>query len=274
MRDQTGANWLAHFLNGTSTLLRLQGPSLLETKDREAGHCQVFFFSMRIFEISRALIYTEPTFLAIPEWSSAIEAYWTQHPESWTSKEALFDILPQFVGLAIRSLYFVGKAQTMQWQEHCQHATLLAQEGLSLQSALLHWHSHCLLPACLTGQDKKPEALIARVYYHTISIYLDGIFSYHTPFIATYAPVSPILDSSVIDSHVASILDLSCELLAQGTAGILLFFPLRVAGARAKSCCVQSEILSALHTIVKRGFVVAESFVEDLSGLWVRRALG
>jgi hypothetical protein len=273
MRDQTGENWLAHFLNGTSTLLRLQGPRILDPQDKEMDHRQVFFFSMRVFEISRALIYTEPTFLATPEWSKTIAAYWIQHPASWTPKEALFDILPRSVDLAIRTLDFDGRAQNMQWQEQYQCATSLGQEGLSLQSALIHWHSNFLLPACLTGQEKQPELLIARVYYHTVSIYLDGIFSYHTPFSATYAPISPILDRSVIYSHVAAILDLSQELLAQGTAGILLFFPLRVAGARAKHSRAQNEILSALHTIVQRGFVVAESFIEDLSGLWACKVL-
>jgi hypothetical protein len=230
MRDHTGTNWLAHFMNGTGTLLRLQGPSLLEPQDKETEHRQVFFFSMRIFEISRALIYTDTTFLVTP-------------------------------------------AQTMQWQEQRQRATKLAQEGFFLHSALLHWHSHSLLPVCLTGQEKQPETLIARVYYHTISIYLDGIFSYHMPFTATYAPSSPILDCSAIDNHVTSILNLSQELLAQGTAGILLFFPLRVAGARAKDSRAQSEILGSLRTIVQRGFVVAESFVEDLSDLWARKPL-
>ncbi|KAF3050313.1 hypothetical protein E8E11_010520 [Didymella keratinophila] len=177
MRDHTGANWLAHFLNGTSSLLRLQGPSLLEPQDDGTKQRQVFLLNIRIFEISRALIYTEPTFLATPEWSKAIDTYSAQHPASWTPKEALFDVLPQFVDLAIRTLDFVGNSQTVQWREQYQQATSLAQEGLSLRSALLHWNSNSLLPFCLTGQDNQPETLIARVYYHTISIYLDGIFS-------------------------------------------------------------------------------------------------
>lgn len=274
MRDHTGANWLAHFLNGTSTLLRLQGPELLEPQDKDTEHRQVFFFSMRIFEISRALIYTEPTFLATPEWSNAIDAYWIQHPASWTPKEVLLDILPQVVDLAIQTFDFVSKAQAMQWQDQCQSATSLAQGGLFLRSALLHWHSSSFSPLTTSDQEKQPEMLIAGLYYHTISIYLDGIFSYHTPFTATCAPLSPVLDRGTIDGHVASILDMSQKLLAQGTAGILLFFPLRVAGARARDCRSRTEILGLLQTIVQRGFAVASSFVEDLSDLWALKALG
>ncbi|KAF1932134.1 uncharacterized protein M421DRAFT_416861 [Didymella exigua CBS 183.55] len=272
MRDHTGANWLAHFLNGTSTLLQLQGPGLLETQDKENEHRQAFFFSTRIFEISRALIYTEPTFLATPKWSTAIEAYWIQRPGAWTSKEALFNILPQFVDLAIRNLEFVISAEDMLWQEQNQCATSLAQEGLVLQSALLQWQLDSLLSTPPDIQENRTDAetLLAQLYYHTISIYLDGIFSYQVPFTATSAPVSPVLDRITVDNHVDSILSLSQGLLAQGTAGIFLFFPLRVAGARARNSWTQAEILRLLRIIVKRGFAVATSFVEDLNNLWVK----
>lgn len=273
MRDHTGENWLAHFLNGTGTLLRLQGPDFLGHQDKRAEHCQTFFFSARIFEISRALIYTRPTFLAAPEWSTAIEAYWTRHVDTWTPKEILFDMLPRFVDLAMRTLDFVDQAEINErpGPEQDQRASSLAQEGLLLRSVLLHLYMDSLLPASLDNQDKSLEILLASVYYHTISIYLDGVFSYHMPFTAAHAPASPILDRTAIGDHVANILNLSQELLAQGTAGILLFFPLRVAGARASNHGLQTKILILLHTIVQRGFMVASSFVEDLNRLWVQR---
>lgn len=255
-------------------MLRLQGPNILALENKENEHRRTFFFSTRIFEISRALIYTEPTFLSASEWSVAIETYWGQHPEAWTPKEALFNILPQFVDLGIRTLNFVNNAQSMQnmqWQEQDRCATSLALKGLVLQSALLQWHVDFLLRTSFDIEnDNNPDAEthIAEVYYHTISIYLDGIFSYHAPFTATSAPASPVLQRDVIDNHVVSILDLSQELLVQGTAGVLLFFPLRVAGARTRDSWTQAKILRLLHTILQRGFAVALSFVDDLSNLW------
>lgn len=161
----------------------------------------------------------------------------------------------------------------MLWQEQDQCAASLAQEGLILQSELLQWHLDLLLGSSPGIQEEQPdtEMLVAQLYYHTISIYLDGVFSYHAPFTTMNAPASPILDCHTIDSHVESILTLSQELLVQGTAGIFLFFPLRVAGARARDSQTQAEILRLLHVIVKRGFAVALSFVEDLSELWAQR---
>lgn len=187
-----------------------------------------------------------------------------------TPKEALFDMLPQFVSLAIRTLDFVSKILGMKQYVQNKTAMSLAQEGLVLQSALSQWHVASILEVSheLQGKNYNAEALLARLYYHTISIYLDGIFSYHTVFIMTSAPLSPVLKRETIADHVASILLLSHELLLHGAAGILLFFPLRVAGARAWDSCTQAEILRLLRTVVQRGFAVALSFVEDLSGLW------
>lgn len=270
MRDPTGTNWLAHFLHGTSTMLCLQGPSMLLHSSKEYENHQAFFISARIFEISRALIYTEPTFLTTPEWSAAVEMYWTQHPTFWTPKEALFDILPQFVELAMRTLSFAIDVQSIPEQGRHGTATSLAQEGLVLESKLFDWYTNfsSWIPIKSGKSGPDSELCIALLYYHTISIYLDGIFSYYAPFTASSAPASPILDRAVIESHVDSILILSQELLAQGCAGILLFFPLRVAGARAWDLETRLSILQILSLIAQRGFNVAQSFVLDLSSLW------
>ncbi|KAF2622748.1 hypothetical protein BU25DRAFT_205072 [Macroventuria anomochaeta] len=273
MRDSTGTNWLAHFLHGTSTILRMQGPNMLILPNKDTEQRQMFFFGARIFEIVRALIFTEPTFLAEPEWKLATKLYWIQHMGAWTPKEALFDILPQFVDLGTRTLHFVTNAQNMPQQVQHYSATSLAQEGLVLQSTLLHWHSDFTSWASLSvdGNKLDVEISIARVYYHTISVYLDGIFSYHVPFTSASAPPSPTLSSTVVGGHVRQILMTSGSLLDQGSAGILLFFPLRVAGARARDRSTRFEILQLLETITLRGFSVAQSFVNDLNELWARQ---
>ncbi|KAJ8111760.1 hypothetical protein OPT61_g5723 [Boeremia exigua] len=270
MRDATGTNWLAHFLHGTSTMLCLQGPRMLMVSGKENEHHQTFFLSARIFEISRALIYTEPTFLAAPKWSAATEAYWIQNPLAWTPKEALFDMLSQFVDLAIRTLSFATEPQSVPQHEQYTTALSLAQEGLDLESALSTWYIafSSWAPGDANKPDCEAETRMAQVYYYTISIYLDGIFSYHAPFTIPSAPACPTLDRIVVESYVDSILALSQSLLAGGCAGILLFFPLRVAGARAWDFRTRMDILRILNVIVQRGFAVAQSFVDDLSDLW------
>lgn len=271
MRDVTGTNWLLHFLHGTSTILRVQGPGVLTLPGMKNKQRQAFLFSTRIFEIARALIFTEPTFLAAPEWTNAIELYWAQHPDAWTPKDALFDILPQFVDLGIRTLRFAAHAEDMPQWELYDLAVPLGEEGLILRSTILQWYSDCTTLESLTIDGNKPISgmRIAHAYFHTISIYLDGIFSYHAPFTSESSPSSPILHRTEIDAHVERILAISDELLHQGCAGILLFFPLRVAGARARDQSTRSEILRLLQTIMQRGFMVAQSFVEDLNDLWV-----
>ncbi len=270
MRDATGTNWLAHFLHGTSTMLCLQGPSMLVLSGDEPKHHQAFFFSARIFEISRALIYTEPTFLSNPEWSAAVESHWLQNPLDWTPKEALFDILPRFVDLAIRTLHFATESENVSQHEQYNTALSLAREGLDLESLLFSWYadfSSWMLSDFYQVKAKAGNSM-ALVYYYTMSIYLDGIFSYHTPFTIPFAPVCPILSRDVIETYVANILTLSQTLLTEGCAGILLFFPLRVAGARARDLKTRKEILQILNLITQRGFAVAQSFVDDLSNLW------
>ena len=53
-------------------------------------------------------------------------------------------------------------------------------------------------------------------------------------------------------------------------AGVLFFFPLRVAGARAVGN-ERDEILELLKVIKEGEFVVAEAFLGDLKGLWLER---
>ena len=272
MRDPTGTNWLAHFLHGTSTMLRLLGPSVLTSPSKQNAHCQTFFFSARIFELSRALIYTDHTFLSTTEWSTAIELYWIHNPRPRTPKEALFDIIPSFSDLSIRVLRFVDEVETLSLQKQACFARALAQEGRSLQEALLQWRSDSGFHAFVEGDASTPneDALIAQAYYHALSIYLDGIFSYHAPFTSPSAPKSPTLDHFNIQEHVASILSICQQLLNQRCAGLVLFFPLRVAGARARDSYTQTEIMRLLGLISQSGFVVAQSFIEDLNDLWAQ----
>ena len=272
MRDSTGVNWLAHFLHGTSTMLLLLGPNILTSPSIENKHSQAFFFSARIFELSRALIYTEHTFLSTSEWSAAIEMYWVHNRELRTPKEALFDITPAFGDLGMRVLDFLDAAGGMSLQEQAVSARALAREGVSLRETLLRWRVDSSFRSFIQGDASTPseDALIAQAYYHALSIYLDGAFSYHAPFASPSAPESPTLDRFSIDEHVACILSTCRQLLDERCAGLVLFFPLRVAGARARDFWSQGEILRLLGVIAQRGFMVAQSFVEDLSDLWAQ----
>lgn len=176
---------------------------LIRSTDADKQH-QTFVFSARMFEIVRALVYTESTFLAEPEWTVAIETYWRQNTSSRAPMEVFLDILPQFVDLGIRALHFVSDVKGMPQQTLLKSAKSLAEEGFSLRSALLHWSSN-FHSFANTDDDTR----MAFTYYFATSIYLDGIFSYHAPFTSTSAPEYPALSRAVIDEYVGQLLMLS-----------------------------------------------------------------
>lgn len=119
--------------------------------------------------------------------------------------------------------------------------------------------------------ERHISSTLALIYYHAISIFLSGLFDYHSEFDEAFAPT---LSTDIIQSHVQSILsEASGALYATNLAGVLLFFPLRVAGARSKSMEQQTMILGMLREIQKRSFVVAGAFILDLQNLWSHRML-
>jgi len=275
MRDSTGTNWLSHFLHGTCTILRLQRPESLACTDEYNLRKRRFFFATRIFEIARSLIYSSPTFLAEPEWIDALASMRKNAAEAvWHCKEALFDILPRVSDLSIRAIHFCEAIAQFPLQTQCILVQSFAKEGLLLQNLLQRWHGdaerwewayHNQLS---THNTPDTELLIGYVYYHAISIYLSGTFDYHTHWSWPGAPCAPILHRRQIELHVSEILRISLELLNLGVSGVLLFFPLRVAGARATDAWSRNTILDLLHITARRGFIVAEAFRVDLSNLW------
>jgi hypothetical protein len=283
MRDSAGLNWLSHFLHGTCTILRLQHPASLASPGEYNMLRRRFFFATRIFEVARSLIYSSPSFLSEPEWVNALkqleknENKAVQHP-----KEALFDILPSIADLSIRAMSFCVDSTSVSLDAQFALTQSLADEGLALEKLLQRWcmdterweqasrHRHTT-PHMETKPDI--ELLVGYIYYHAIKIYLSGTYDYHIQWTWPGAPRAPTLSSSQIEWHVSEILRISQELLLLGVSGILLFFPLRVAGARAVDACTKTTILSLLQTTARRGFIVAQAFTLDLSELWAGQSM-
>lgn len=139
----------------------------------------------------------------------------------------------------------------------------MATAGLVLQTAVNNWHHQANKSFC----SSDPQLLLALIYYHGISIFLSGIYDYRT-FWTSY--LTPQLTEDEIQHHVQAILTMT-EKALYGTnlAGILFFFPLRVAGARSGGNSVsQIRIITMLKAIQARNFVVADAFVDDLRSLW------
>lgn len=63
MTDSTGYGWIQHIVHGTSQALVASG-----SKSYRTGYGKRFFMEAKIFEVCRAIIFNEPTFLTMPEW--------------------------------------------------------------------------------------------------------------------------------------------------------------------------------------------------------------
>lgn len=269
MCDSSGNRWRSHFLHGTCQLLRLQSPAVLTSQGPHDSLMRNFFLATRIFEIARALIYSEATFLSQPTWKDGLAKLWKSGDAAlWHPKEALFDLLPSCSDLSIRALNFCeSEAAVLPEKARMEQIQVLATEGLSLQQSLQEWWEVSNMWE-FAANLKGPEFLLAHVYYHAISIYLSGTFDYHIHWTAPTTARAPILARKDIEWHMRHILRLSSELLDYGVAGVLLFFPLRVAGARAREAGDREHILQLLRTVTRRGYVVATAFTDDLSALW------
>jgi hypothetical protein len=148
----------------------------------------------------------------------------------------------------------------------------LAVEGLLLRDALNNWYMNFQQWVTDTGScPEDSQSLLALIYYHAISIFLSGIFDYHSEF---HHIITPALSRGHIQNHVDNILMNSRKgLKTTNLGGILFFFPLRVAGARVAIKEEADAIVAMLDEISKRSFVVADSFVSDLKSLWLGKGL-
>ena len=87
MYDDTGEGFVKHFLYGTSRILQLRGPEA-----HLHGPGRSFFLTVRVFEVCRSLIYSEPTFLGQPSWRNLTHRI-RDESGVWHPKEALFDLM-------------------------------------------------------------------------------------------------------------------------------------------------------------------------------------
>ncbi|KIN06342.1 hypothetical protein OIDMADRAFT_176424 [Oidiodendron maius Zn] len=262
MRDKTGDGFVKH-LSGTSSLLRLRGPEA-----HISGPGRSFFLTVRVFEICRSLIYSEPTFLCHPEWISLMmeikreDINNTLHP-----KERLLDLMTECSSLSHRVRSLIRPASTDTIIDPKSSLVELAAEGLLIRSALDNWYIDFMKWSTdFDTLEQNFQSILAIIYFHAISIYLSGIFDYHSQF--NDMP-TPALSQPVIQGHVNMILTkTTIAMKTTNLSPLLFFFPLRVAGARVTSILEAGFILELLQEISNRSFPVAEAFTEDLKNLW------
>lgn len=109
------------------------------------------------------------------------------------------------------------------------------------------------------------------LYCNTLSIFLFNTFDYYA---CWHLGHSPYLSAGEISYHVDQIFQ-RAELILDTLrgSGVLLIFPLRVAGTRAETTLQKAKALALLDRIVKSGFIVANRIKVDLQEFWEWKAI-
>ncbi|MCJ1388501.1 hypothetical protein MMC18_001348 [Xylographa bjoerkii] len=231
-----------------------------------------FFLTFRVFEISRALIFTEETFLSKQGWQGLHGQIWTGGDvEDWHPKEALFDLMVSCSCLGNRGFRLVQALHEFPEQKKHQELQAISVQGSLLQDGLRDWKSAALTWHPPLSAARDDQMTLALIFHHASTVYLSGLFDYFPYWNERQIP-TPTLSASVAQEHVRAILSMTVAALKETTlAGILFLFPLRVAGARASSAQQRNVIAGMLEDISRRGFVVADAFTADLKELWGHR---
>lgn len=121
----------------------------------------------------------------------------------------------------------------------------------------------------LLQDDPNEYSNLALLYYHALLIFLSGNYDYFSYWDNMSAPV---LSPTEVSDHLVAILDLSADVLLHSKIpGVMLCFPLTVAGSRAQSINQKSKVLDLLERVFCKGFVVANRVRDGLLARWAER---
>ncbi|KAI9041142.1 uncharacterized protein KD926_007412 [Aspergillus affinis] len=258
--EDSGEGWIKHMLYGTSRMLQLSGPSGCMPSLRRK-----FYNLFRVLEASRALLYNEETILSQDIWIR-FQKCLSRNATQWKPMEEIISLMIQTSAFSVRAGTIIQKIPEAD-RSTDPSVALLAAEGLNVQEAIYNWHKKTLLQ--LLQGDPNEYSKLALLYYHALLIFLSGHYDYFPYWDKTPAPV---LSCAEISEHLIMILNLSAEILLRTKIpGVMLFFPVTVAGSRARNVDQQSEVLNLLERVFSQGFVVANRVRDGLLGRWAER---
>ncbi|KAM0326335.1 hypothetical protein ACHAQA_006935 [Verticillium albo-atrum] len=244
MTDASGAGWVQHMVHGTARALIAGGPGPC----RADGDARRFFLQVRAFEVCRAVIFNEVSFLG--------DAAWRGVGRGETEEDGVLDAIVLCSGLRVRTGEFIEGLEGLPTPLDRMTALSLAEEGSRLRDAL---------DAAPTG------SLLARLLVAATSIYLSGNYDYDLPAWRTLEIEVPILPAETVAAHWSVIVSCAREALRERTLSpLLLLYPLRVAGARAWTA-EEQRVIDGLLSEVGSEFIVAEAFLGELREVWRER---
>lgn len=99
MSETSEVGWLQHMIHGTAKGLAAVGPSICNSP---AG--ARMFQQAKIFEVCRAIVFNDRSFLTRPEWMTASRSLWTNESlaDEWRPLDSLIDIMMMCPDLRFR----------------------------------------------------------------------------------------------------------------------------------------------------------------------------
>ncbi|CZT23496.1 uncharacterized protein RCC_09210 [Ramularia collo-cygni] len=272
MYDDTGVGWDSHMGFGTSVILRACGPSLVRSEGALA-----IYRELRLFEISRAALFSHTTLLMDSEWMMH-DQLCRANAGDWSLLEVAFDLFLQCVGLQQSFADFQeSRGEDPETEKHDSSKGLPRDMTLTLEMNIfqlrgIHLQSEV---ATFISSFQNPidleEQTTAQSYGYAIMIYLSGIFDHG---VSTSQPTgAPMLHSQEIAVYREKIVHLCDRALKQARESpVLLLVPLRIAGNRCDTTAQCQNVLGLISQ-VERSFAVAQAFRRELIEIWKGRGL-
>lgn len=102
---------------------------------------------------------------------------------------------------------------------------------------------------------------------HALVLFLCKNFTYYSSWGEVEVPW--LVDTKIIE-HVDAIMDLSELILEESSIpGVLLLFPLRMAGSNTIDLKQRERTTKLLARVSQKGFIISERITVDLRELWV-----
>lgn len=260
MYDPTGQGWIKHTMYGTSKILQHLGPQAFQS-----GLGLSFFNQMKIFEVSRSLIFSESSFLVEKPWLRLTHSSDTQEKDTHPI-ENLLNLMIRCSDHCARALsYLEGVNKYSLSSDDIRQLRQYSLEGFKLRLALYEIESHLSTLSPYLYNDNR--TIIAKIYLTATSIFLSGVYDYRSIWLQAIE-ATPTLSQPLVEHHVTTILDLTEFAMKQTNLSKLLFlYPLRVACARVWTS-EQKDRLRGMFEIIRKSFAVAHVFVAEVEELW------
>ncbi|PTB37977.1 hypothetical protein M441DRAFT_147301 [Trichoderma asperellum CBS 433.97] len=259
MAEPSGDGWAKHMFYGTSKVLQLAGPDAHQSTLQER-----LVNAFRVLEANRVILYGDITFLS--------EARWRLKNRTRSEQVKIPDPMMEITELMFQTsrfskqLFDTIEGIPAEKRSHNSAVKALAREGTTLDHRITIWNNGSLLQSAAAD----PFTQISFAYYYALQLFHCRNFTYYSCWETGTVPELSLHESN---AYVAAIISI-CEKSTQDSniPGVILLFPLRMAGAHAE-VGRRNKILKILQQIYNSGFVVAEKITIDLCDFWTYKDL-